>query len=114
MAAGKDSLQKLPLTRRKKTNTIADAGEPVVAIPAVARIEPVPVELAIGAIAPQVQNVTVAIGVKKYAGYHLNHRPSNTLGAVSCSGSRPMTNPPVSCTECLCFLEKKRALWKKP
>lgn len=83
---------------------IADAREEVVAIPPIARIEPVPVELAVRAIPPEVQHIAVAVGVRKCTRYRLNHRPLSALGAESYPGSRlKIANPLISRTEYLRF-----------
>lgn len=74
--------------RRKKTKIITDASEAVVAIPPIAGVEPVQVELALRPVTPQVQDVRVTAGVEKRTGYHPRHRSSNDLGAESYLGSR--------------------------
>lgn len=74
------------MTRR--TKRFADAGKHVVAVPLIARIKPVPIELALRAIPPQIQDVAIAIGVRKCTRYHPNHCPSNTLEDELHLGSR--------------------------
>lgn len=86
-------MQKLPLHERKKTKKIADARETAATIPTVLRIEPVPVEAAPRTIPPQVQNVTVAIGVRKHTRYHPYHCPLNTLGTESYVGFHAHSEP---------------------
>lgn len=67
---------------------IADARKTVVAMPPIARIQPTPVELALRTVPPELQDITIAGGVRKYTRYHPNHYPLNTLGTESHLGSR--------------------------
>lgn len=61
------------ITGLKKIKRVANAREKTVAIPPIARIQPVPVELAVRAVPPQIEHVAVAIGVRKI--YEISSEP---------------------------------------
>lgn len=65
---------------------VSDEREAVVAIPPI--VEPVEVELAVASVAPEIEDVRVAVRVAPRTSYRLHHHPLSALGVESYAGSQ--------------------------
>jgi len=74
--------------RGGRIKRISDEREAVLAKPPV--IEVVQVELAVASVAPEIEDIQVAVRVAPRTLYRPYHRPLNTLRVESYSGSRIM------------------------